>query len=86
MSSVADAEEQLTNLKSTESVNNGQNNAQLLDISLVECIVCCDKSSGKHYGQFTCEGCKSFFKRSVSWFFFMSVCANFELKLNYLNV
>ena len=32
---------------------------------LIECVVCHDKSSGKHYGQYTCEGCKSFFKRSV---------------------
>ncbi|XP_011662562.1 nuclear receptor subfamily 2 group F member 1-A isoform X1 [Strongylocentrotus purpuratus] len=40
--------------------SNNNNNSQH-----IECVVCHDKSSGKHYGQFTCEGCKSFFKRSV---------------------
>ncbi|KAH3801826.1 nuclear hormone receptor FTZ-F1 beta-like [Dreissena polymorpha] len=30
-----------------------------------QCPVCCDSISGFHYGIFTCESCKGFFKRTV---------------------
>ncbi|XP_064608341.1 COUP transcription factor 2-like isoform X2 [Liolophura sinensis] len=64
----------VTSTPTTPTVNNNNNNNNNSQTPSangdakqqhIECIVCGDKSSGKHYGQFTCEGCKSFFKRSV---------------------
>lgn len=48
----------LINNRQTPS-QNSQNSVNSSDKNQnIECVVCGDKSSGKHYGQFTCEGKK----------------------------
>jgi len=55
-------------MKKINNNNNEFNKSEMkstLTSIINHCRICNDEASGVHYGVITCNGCKSFFKRSV---------------------
>uniref|UniRef100_A0A1B0GNX4 Uncharacterized protein n=1 Tax=Phlebotomus papatasi TaxID=29031 RepID=A0A1B0GNX4_PHLPP len=54
-------QQSITPNSQANSSQSGGSSSQTVDVKPnqnIECVVCGDKSSGKHYGQFTCEASK----------------------------